>query len=101
MSILKWLLGLNWRTGLAGWTVILAAIGRIGLAWKARDFNAIMEDGQLILTTVLAIATGLGLIKAKDQNVTGTGTAAKTLDASSGTLTNREGAVVGKQSVTP
>lgn len=71
--MLKKVLGLNWKTSLAGITVITAAVGRIALAYKTRDFESIFTDGQLILTTVVGIAAGLGLIKAKDQNVTGAG----------------------------
>ena len=73
MSVIKWLLGLNWKTGLAGWTIIIAAVGRILVAYKTKDFGAIFTDGQLILTTVVSIAAAFGLIKAKDQNVTGAG----------------------------
>lgn len=98
--MLNKLLGLNWKTTLAGIAVIVAALGRIALAYKTKDFGAIFTDGQLVLSTLVGIIAGLGLIKAKDQNVTGTGATAKALN-SSGTLTNREGEVVGKQPVVP
>lgn len=67
------LLGVNWKTTLAGITALVAAFGRIALAWKTKDFAAILTDGQLMLATLLSVAIGLGLIKAKDQNVTGAG----------------------------
>lgn len=91
------LLGINYKTTLAGLAVIAAAVGRIAVAYKTKDFAAIFADGQLILETVGLLLAGLGLLKAKDQNVTGTGTAAKSVD-SSGEITNREGKVVGQQS---
>lgn len=76
----KSILGLNWKTTLAGLSVIVAAIGRIALAYKTKDFGAILTDGQLVLSTVISIIAGLGLIKAKDQNVTGAGPAAVNVD---------------------
>lgn len=95
-SVFQKLLGLNWGTTLAGISVIVAAVGRIGLAYRTRDFGAIFNDGQLVLQTIVAIVAGLGLISAKDKNVTGAGTTAKTVD-SSGVVTNIEGDRVGKQ----
>jgi len=94
--MLNKLLGINWKTTLAGISAIIAAIGRILVAYKTRDFAAILADGQLIIETITMIILGLGLLKAKDQNVTGTGVAAKAVD-SSGTITNREGDVIGQQ----
>lgn len=78
--MLKALLGLNWKTTLAGITVIVAALGRIALAYKTKDFGAIFTDGQLVLSTLVGIIAGLGLIKAKDQNVTGAGPTALNVD---------------------
>lgn len=98
--MLNKLLGINWRTSLAAWSAIVAAIGRIIIAWRAKDFQAIFTDGQLIFETVGLLLVALGLMKAKDQNVTGTGAVAKSVD-SSGIVTNREGEVVGKQPVVP
>lgn len=100
MSWINTLLGINWKTTLAGLAVIVAAFGRIAVAYKTKDFGAIFTDGQLILETVGMLIAGWGLLKAKDQNVTGTGAVAKSVD-SAGTLTNREGDVVGKQPVVP
>lgn len=99
-SIITKLLGINWKTTLAGVTVIVAAIGRIGVAYKTKDFQAIFTDGQLILETVGMLIAGFGLLKAKDENVIGTGATAKAVD-SSGTITNRDGEVVGIQPVKP
>lgn len=95
-ALFQKLLGINWGTTLAGVSVIVAAIGRIALAYRTRDFGAIFNDGQLVLQTVVAIVAGLGLISAKDKNVTGVGTTAKAVD-SSGIVTNVEGDKVGKQ----
>jgi hypothetical protein len=98
--MLSKLLGINWRTTLAGFAVIVAAVGRIAVAYRTKDFQAILSDGQLILETVGILIAGFGLLTAKDQNVTGTGTAAKSVD-SSGIVTNREGEVVGQQAPQP
>jgi hypothetical protein len=97
-AILQKILGLNWGTTLAGITVIVAAVGRIVLAYRTRDFEAIFSDGQLVLTTLTAILAGLGLISAKDRNVTGAGITAKAVD-SSGVVTNVKGDEIGKQPV--
>lgn len=93
------LLGLNWKTTLAGITAIIAAISRIAVAYRTRDFQAIFNDGQLIIETIGVLIVGLGLMTAKDQNVTGVGTAAKVVDTSTGQVTNSEGKVVGQQPV--
>lgn len=90
------ILGINWKTTLAGLAAIVAAFGRIAVAYKTRDFEAILTDGQLVMETIITLIIGLGLLKAKDQNVTGVGAVAKTVD-SSGIVTNREGEVVGQQ----
>jgi hypothetical protein len=94
--MLQKIFGINWGTTIAGIAALTAAIGRIALAYRTRDFEAILTDGQLIMQTLLALAVGLGLIAAKDKNVTGVGEQAKTVD-SAGTVTNIEGQVVGKQ----
>jgi hypothetical protein len=90
------ILGINWRTSLAAWATIMAAVGRIAVAYRTRDFQAIFTDSQLIFETIGLLLVAFGLMKAKDQNVTGTGTTAKAVD-SSGTITNREGEVIGQQ----
>jgi hypothetical protein len=95
-SWLNSLVGINYKTTIAGLAAIVAAAGRIALAWKARDVMAIVQDGQLILETVGLVVVGLGLLKAKDESVTGTGSQAVTVD-SAGTVTNREGDPIGKQ----
>lgn len=100
MNILNGIFGINWATTSAGVMVIIAAIGRIALAWKAKDFESILTDGQLLLSTLLAVAAGLGLMKAKDSNVTGAGAVAKAVD-SEGTVTNIEGDVIGSQPIIP
>lgn len=92
-------LGINWKTTILGIGVIVAAGGRFVLAFRSKnyDFSMLAEDGQLIMTTLTGILAGFGLTKAKDQNVTGTGSGAKSVD-SSGVLTNIQGDVVGVQS---
>lgn len=102
MNPLARILGINYRTTIIGIGVIVAAIGRITLAFRSKnyDFVLLAEDGQLIMTTLTALLAGLGLFIAKDANVTGVGTKAKTVE-SDGTVKNVEGEVVGKQPETP
>lgn len=90
------LLGINWKTTLAGITVLIAAVGRIIAAYRTKDFGAIFGDAQLVIETIGTVLIGLGLLSAKDSNVTGAGTTAKAVD-SSGVVTNVEGDRVGKQ----
>ena len=96
MELINKILGLNWKTTLAGISVIVAALSRIVLAYRTKDFETIITDGQMVLTTLIAVLTGLGLIKAKDQNVTGTGAKAAIVN-DAGVMTDREGHVVGHQ----
>lgn len=100
MNPLAKILGVNWRTTILGIGVIFAAVGRIGIAYRTRDFEALANDGQLIAETSAQILGGLGLLVAKDVNVTGAGTQAKTVEGD-GTITNTAGAVVGQQPATP
>jgi hypothetical protein len=94
------LLGINWRTTILGIGVIFAAVGRVGLAYRTRDFVSLANDGQLIAETVAAILAGMGLFIAKDSSVTGAGSQAKTVEAD-GTVTNIAGTVVGQQPSAP
>jgi len=102
MDWINKVLGINWKTTILGIGVIVAASGRFALAFRSKnyDFIALADDGQLIMTTLTGILAGVGLTKAKDQNVTGTGSGAVSVD-SAGTVTNREGTVVGKQPEEP
>jgi hypothetical protein len=95
MDLLNKILGINWKTTITGIGVIVAAGGRMLMAFRTKnyDFVLLAEDGQLIMTTLGLLLTGVGLLKAKDENVTGTGDGALTSD-SSGALKNREGIVV-------
>lgn len=102
MNIFAQILGLNWRTTILGIGVIVAAAGRIALAFRSKNFDFVLlaEDGQLIATTLAALLAGAGLLIAKDAKVTGAGAQAKSVD-NSGTVTNVAGDVVGKQSNVP
>jgi hypothetical protein len=56
----------NWKTTSAG---ILAIVGGLARAYFAYQSGQINEEA--IMTTATAILTGIGLIMAKDSNVTG------------------------------
>lgn len=56
----------NWKTTSAG---ILAIVGGIVRFYFAAKSGSITEEA--VITTVTAILTGVGLIFAKDSNVTG------------------------------
>lgn len=94
MSWINKLLGINWKTTLGGLALVVAAVGRIVLAYKTRDFEAIFADTKLIMETVIALIAGLTLTQAKDQNVTGAGPVAVQV-AADGSATDREGEDVG------
>lgn len=100
MNILARILGVNYRTTILGIGVIFAAIGRIVIAYRSKDFEALANDGQLIAETVTALLAGLGIVLAKDANVSGVGTQAVSVD-SSGKVTNVEGKAVGQQPAKP
>lgn len=92
------MLGINYRTTILGVGVIVAAVGRFVLAYRSKnyDFTALAEDGQLVMTTLAGILAGFGLTKAKDQNVSGAGSKAVSVN-SSGVITDTEGKVVAHQ----
>lgn len=94
------LLGINWRTTLAA----LSSMGAIGAAiiaaFKVKDFSAIFDHLPLFFTALGVVLANLGLLFAKDKNVTGVGTQAKAL-AGAGALVNVEGDVVGVQPSKP
>jgi hypothetical protein len=95
-QLLARMLGINYRTTILGIGAISAAIGRIIVAYRTRDFVAIANDGQFIAETAGMILAGLGLFIAKDANVTGAGSKAKVVDGA-GTVTDIKGKVVGEQ----
>lgn len=99
-ELLNRIFGINYRTSIAGVGVIVAAVSRVALAWKAQDFAALANDGQLIVETVAALLAGLGLFIAKDSSVTGAGTQAKSVD-SAGIVTNVAGTEIGQQPLAP
>lgn len=90
------ILGINFKTTLAGITALMAVGAALIAAWKAKDFKAVFDNLPTLFTTLAVVLTALGLIKAKDQNVTGTGTGARSV-SSEGEITNREGKLVGLQ----
>jgi hypothetical protein len=100
MEALNKIFGINYGTTILGIGVIFAAVGRVGVAWKSKDFTALANDGQLIMETLAGLLTGVGLLVAKDRNVTGAGTQAKAID-SAGHVTNVEGEVLGRQPAAP
>ena len=98
-SIFKKLLGINWRTTVSAIIAIAGLAVNIQVAWKARDFTAVVNNAQMVMLNLSLIAAAVGFLNAKDSNVTGAGATAKSVD-SSGVVTNVEGDKVGKQPAT-
>lgn len=96
MNIFQKLLGLNWKTTGSAIIAIAGLAVNIQVAWKAKDFMAVFNNAQMIMLNLGLVATALGLLGAKDSNVTGAGTQQKAVD-SAGVVTNVEGDKVGKQ----
>jgi len=72
-KLMQKLLGVNWKTTAAAITAIAAVVGNIVVAWKAKNFNAIFSNTQLLLTDLGLLLAAIGLLNAKDNNVTGAG----------------------------
>lgn len=58
--------GKSWKTTTAGILSIIGGLTRLGFAIKSGNFSE-----EAIMTSATAILTGLGLMFAKDSNVTG------------------------------
>lgn len=56
--------GASWKTTLAGWAAVLTAGGSLLTHVAAGDFSTLMTD-------ITALAAGIGLLFAKDSDVTG------------------------------
>lgn len=93
---MKRLLGINWKTTITGIGTLITVLGVILNAWRSKDFSTIFTQSQTLIPIVTGLLIGLGLISAKDGNVTGVGDKAKAVDGA-GTVTNVEGKVVGQQ----
>lgn len=100
MDALNKIFGINYGTTILGIGVIFAAVGRVAVAWRTKDFTALATDGQLIMTTAASILTGLGLLVAKDRNVSGAGNKSVSVD-SDGVVTNTEGKEIATLTSTP
>lgn len=88
------ILGINFKTTLAGIGSLAAIAAAIIAAWKEKDFQAIFDNLPLLFTALGVVIASLGLLKAKDQNVTGAGPVAVTVTAD-GSATDRQGEDVG------
>lgn len=74
------ILGINWKTTLAGLVVVIGLGGKLIVALKTKDFTNAGAILQELIPDIMLLAAGLGLIKAKDQNVTGAGPNAVNVD---------------------
>lgn len=59
--------GKNWKTTSAGILLIIGGIVRLIFAFKAGNFSE-----ESVMTSATTVTTGVGLLFAKDFNVTGT-----------------------------
>src|SRR5436190_20654292 len=98
--MLNKILRINYRTTAAAIIAIAGLAANVEVAWKARNFLAVVDNAQMIMLNLSLIAGAVGFLNAKDANVTGAGTQAKTVD-SSGTVTNVEGKELGQQPMIP
>lgn len=94
------LLGINWRTTGAAIIAIGGLAVNVQVAWKAKDFMAVVNNAQMIMLNLGLVATAFGMLSAKDSNVTGVGQQAKAVD-SAGSVTNVAGEFVEQQSAIP
>ena len=90
------LLGVNWRTTIAGIGSLVTVVGVIVNAWRTKDFGTIFTQAQTLVPIVIGILTGLGLLAAKDSSVVGAGSQAAVVQ-SDGTKVNAAGETVGVQ----
>jgi len=74
------LLGVNWKTTVAGLGSLITAVGVIVNALRTKDFSTVFSQSQTLVPIIVLILTGLGLMNAKDNNTTGAGDAAKKPD---------------------
>lgn len=86
LKIVRKILGLNWKTSLAGWTLLFATLGTVAAAWKNKDFVALFTNLSSVVAIIGGIAGALGLINAKDGNITGVGPGAKQLNETTGAV---------------
>jgi len=71
------LLGINWKTTMAGIAVLAAVVGKLIAALKAKDFATVFTSGQELIPDITAVLVAVGLFNAKDNDTTGAGDAAK------------------------
>lgn len=90
------LLGINWKTTITGLMIIVGLVVKIIADVKTKDFQSAFTNLQLVVPDIIAFLMALGLLSAKDANVTGVGTVAVAVQ-SDGTKVNVDGEVVGKQ----
>lgn len=95
-SVVTRILGINFKTTAAGLASLMAIGAAIIAAWRTKDFATIFDNLPEFFVALGVVITALGLLKAKDQNVTGAGTVAKVVD-SDGKVYNREGEQVTRQ----
>ncbi len=71
--MLKKILGINWKTTLAGLTALVAVAAKITSDIKTKDFVSVITDLQSLLAEVAGVGIGIGLLVAKDNDTTGAG----------------------------
>ena len=75
-TIIERIMGVNWKTTMAAIAAIVAVVGRIYAKWKSKDFSAIFEDGQELMSDIGLLVAAVGLLQAKDKDVHGAGDSA-------------------------
>ena len=95
-KIFKQLGVINYKTTSAAIGLLITTLGVILNAWRTKDFGTIFTQSQTLIPIITGILLGLGLLNAKDNNVSGAGVAAVTVH-SDGSKENAAGDIVGKQ----
>lgn len=70
MNILQKILGVNWKTTLAGLAALAAVAAKVYADIKTKDVASFFSDTQSLIGEVAGIGVGIGLIQAKDNNTT-------------------------------
>lgn len=79
-SLLRKLVGVNWKTTLAGAGALITAAGKIYFAFKTKDFATVFTSANELVPDITLILLGVGLLNAKDNDTAGAGEKARKVE---------------------